>query len=103
MAPKGNEGVDNGGGMGLEVRGLCGMTGVLATGMFGWMEGGKADAGLVRWPAPDMDMDGIAGGCMECDFVSPMSRLLFMRSAISSGLLRFNGPLRSAVEVVGEY
>lgn len=35
--------------------------------------------------------------------VSPMSRLLFIRSAMSSGLLRFKGPFRSAAEVVGEY
>lgn len=55
-----------------------------------------------------MDMDGIAGGCMEWGcmewgLVSPMSRLLFIRSAMSSGLLRFKGPFRSAAEVVGEY
>jgi hypothetical protein len=31
-APKGSEGVDNGGGMGLDVRGLCGMAGVVVTG-----------------------------------------------------------------------
>lgn len=67
------------------------------------MGGGKADVGLVRWAAPDMDMDGTAGGCMVCGFVSPMSRLLFMISAMSSGLLRFEGPFNSAAEVVGEY
>jgi hypothetical protein len=39
----------------------------------GWMDG---------W------MEGIAGSCMECGLVSPMSRLLFIRSAMSSGLLR---------------
>lgn len=100
VAPKGSEGVDNGGGMGLDVRGLCGMAGGLAT---GWVGGGKVDVGLVRWVVPDMDMDGTAGGCMECGFVSPMSRLLFMRSAMSSGLLRFDGPFKSAAGVVGEY
>jgi hypothetical protein len=50
-----------------------------------------------------MDMDGTAGGCMVCGFVSPMSRLLFMMSAMSSGLLRFEGPFNSAADVVGEY
>lgn len=79
------------------------MVGVLARAIFGWMAGGKVDIGLVRWPAPDIDMDGIAGGCMDCGFVSPISRLLFMRSAMSSGRLRFNVPFRSAVDVVGEY
>jgi hypothetical protein len=39
VAPKGSEGVDNGGGMGPEVRGLCSMVGVPATAMFGWMDG----------------------------------------------------------------
>ena len=103
--PKGSEGVDTGGGMdieGLDTRGLCGIAGAVVADK--WETGaGKEDVGLVRWPEPDIDMGGIAGGCMEFDLVSPTSRLLFMRSVESSGRLRFSAPFASADDAVGEY
>lgn len=105
-APKGSEGVDIGGGMdieGLETRGLCGIAGALLTDKVGWTGAVKEDVGLIRWPEPDIDIDGIAGGCIECDFVSPTSRLLFMGSVTSSGRLRFSVPFTSAEGGVGEY
>ncbi|KAG1849378.1 hypothetical protein C8R48DRAFT_812849 [Suillus tomentosus] len=66
FASRGSEGVDNGGGMGPEVRGLCSM-------VDGWMDG---------W------MEGIAGSCMECGLVSPMSRLLIIRGDVFDGRRR---------------
>lgn len=105
LAPKGSEGVDNGGGIdteGLGTRGLWGNADAPVTDKFEWTGAVKEDVGLIRWPEPDIDIDGIAGGCMEYGFVSPTSRLLLMGSITSSGRLRFSEPFTSAEDAVGE-
>lgn len=74
------QGADNGGSMGLEVRGLCDMGACCRR----LCLGGKEDARLMHWPTPDMNMDGIAGGCIELWVgLTPMSRPI---KRVSDGL-----------------